>query len=159
MNYDYFVIARAIHIIGIVMWIGGVAFVTTVLIPSIRKTQTAENRLRLFELLEGRFSFQAKLSTLLTGFSGAYMLQVSDAWSRYTDLAFWWLHLMTFVWAIFTLVLFVLEPLFLHEWFHQRAIENSEKSFLVLQVMHIILLSISLIAVFAAVTGAHGISF
>ena len=46
MNYNHFVIARVIHILGIVLWIGGVAFVTTVLIPSIRKTQSPENRLK-----------------------------------------------------------------------------------------------------------------
>ena len=30
-------IARAIHILSIVIWIGGVAFVTAVLIPTIRR--------------------------------------------------------------------------------------------------------------------------
>ena len=159
MNYNHFVIARTIHIICIVLWIGGVAFVTTVLIPSIRKTQRSENRLELFESLEGIFSFQAKFTTLITGLSGLYMLEVMDAWSRYANLQFWWLHLMTFVWAIFSIVLFALEPLFLHKWFHEQAIKNNERAFSVLQIMHIVLLCLSLLAIIGAMAGAHGYAF
>lgn len=159
MNYNNFVIARIVHILAVVLWIGGVGFVTTVLIPSLRKTQTAESRLSLFETLEGKFSFQAKVTTLLTGVSGIYMLEVMDAWSRYLSISFWWLHLMTFVWIIFSLVLFILEPLFLHKWFHKKAMENDEKTFKVLQWMHIILLTLSLFAIAGAMAGSHGYMF
>ena len=89
MEYHHFVIARALHILGIVLWIGGVAFVTTVLIPAIRHNQSPDNQLSLFELLEGKFSFQAKLSTLLTGISGFYMLHFMDAWGAIV----WWVYL------------------------------------------------------------------
>ena len=81
------------------------------------------------------------------------MVHAMNLWSAMG----WWLHLMVFVWAIFTLVLFILEPLFLHELFHERAKKNGEKTFLVLQLMHIILLSVSLLAVVAGVAGAHGL--
>ena len=108
------VLARIVHVFGVVFWIGGVAFVTTVLIPAIRKLPGAAERLQLFQQLEGRFAMQARVATLLTGGSGLYMLHGMDAWSRYLDPAFWWVHLMTFVWLAFTLVLFILEPAFLH---------------------------------------------
>ena len=32
---DDFIIARALHVLAVLMWIGGVAFVTMVLFPSI----------------------------------------------------------------------------------------------------------------------------
>ena len=152
MENNLFIIARALHVIGVVLWIGGVAFVTTVLIPAIRNTQSPGDRISLFETLEGKFSFQAKLTTLLTGSSGFYMLYVMNAWLSMQ----WWIYLMIVIWAIFTMVLFVLEPLILHKWFHQRAEKNSEKAFFFLQVMHIVLLLISLVAVFAGVAGVHG---
>jgi len=155
MEYNYFIIARALHIVAVVMWIGGVAFVTTVLIPSIRSTKSIDNKLHLFEMLEGKFGFQAKLTTLVTGISGFYMLDVMNAWATMS----WWIHIMIFVWFIFTLVLFLLEPLILHRWFHQQAEKNIEKAFFYLQLMHTILLSISLIAVFCGVAGAHGLFF
>lgn len=155
MNYSDFVLARVLHVIAVIIWIGGVAFVTTVLIPAIRKTQSPENRLEIFEILEGKFSFQAKFTTLLAGLTGFYMLHIMNDWSSMQ----WWIHLMIFVWAIFTAVLFIFEPLFLHKWFHKQATINSEKSFLVLQIMHIILLIISLLAVFGGVAGVHGLLF
>jgi uncharacterized membrane protein len=158
-SFDQFVIARALHIIAVVLWIGGVAFVTTVLIPSLRTLDTDENRLQLFECLEGRFALQAKVTTVLTGLSGLWMLDYLNAWSRYLDPQFWWLHLMTVIWFIFTLVLFVLEPLFLHKFFHQLAEQDSDGAFKKLHIMHIVLLSISLVAIAAAMAGAHGLSF
>ncbi|TEW54698.1 hypothetical protein E2R68_08340 [Psychromonas sp. RZ22] len=153
MDYENFVLARALHVVAIVLWIGGVAFVTTVLIPAIRKSQSPEERLKTFELLENKFGFQAKISTLIAGLSGFYMLHVMNAWATMG----WWIHLMILVWFIFTLVLFVLEPLFLHKWFHKKAQNDPEKSFFLLQLMHIILLSLSLLAVAAGVAGAHGL--
>jgi uncharacterized membrane protein len=153
MNYQNFVLARVLHVVAVVLWIGGVAFVTTVLIPAIRKSQKPEERLKTFELLESKFSFQAKFTTLLTGLSGFYMLHVMNAWSTMR----WWVYLMIFVWFIFTLVLFVLEPLFLHKWFHRKAEEDPEKSFFVLQLMHIILALVSLLAIACGVACAHGL--
>lgn len=153
MNYENFVLARVLHVIAVVFWIGGVVFVTTVLIPAIRKWQAPEERLKTFELLETKFSFQAKFTTLLTGISGFYMLHVMHGWLTMG----WWIHLMIFVWFIFTVVLFVLEPLFLHKWFHRKVKENPEKPFFILQVMHIILMLISSLAIMGGVAGAHGL--
>ena len=158
-SFDQFVLARALHIVAVVMWIGGVAFVTTVLIPSLRTLDSDENRIQLFECLEGRFAFQAKVTTLLTGLSGLWMLDYLNAWSRYLDPQFWWLHLMTAIWFIFSLVLFVLEPLFLHKLFHRLAKHDNGAAFKKLQIMHRVLLSLSLLAVAVAVAGAHGYSF
>jgi uncharacterized membrane protein len=157
-SFSGFVLARIFHIIGIVLWIGGVAFVTLVLIPALKKINEQSKRMDLFESLEGAFSFQAKFTTMLTGFSGFYMIEFMDAWSRYLQIQFWWMHLMTLVWLIFTLVLFVFEPLFLHKWFHQKAKINCNKAFKYLHLMHITLLCISLIAIFGAAAGSHGLS-
>lgn len=156
-NFTYFVFARALHVIGVVLWIGGVAFVTTVLIPSLKNINDSTNKLELFEQLEGKFSFQAKLATLVTGISGFYMVEVMNAWGRYQQLQFWWMHLMTLIWFIFTLVLFVLEPLFLHQWFHEQAVKNNAKTFSQVHTIHKFLLALSLLAVLGAVAGAHGL--
>lgn len=158
-DFNYFVLARTLHVLGVVLWIGGVAFVTTVLIPSLKRITDANNRLELFEKLEGKFAFQAKMVTLITGFSGLYMLEVMNAWERYRHLQFWWMHLMTLIWLIFIVVLFVLEPLFLHRWFHEKATTNSDRAFSLLHIMHIVLLTLSLLAVFGAVAGSHGFQF
>ena len=156
---ELFIIARALHILTVVVWIGGVAFVTTVLLPAIKRQSSEALRYELFEQLEGRFAFQAKVTTLLAGISGFYMLYFLNAWSRYAQPEYWWLHAMTLIWLIFTLILFVFEPLFLHSWFAKHAKKNSKKTFKVLQIMHIVLLTLSVITVLGATMGSHGYQF
>ena len=148
--------ARVLHVVGVVLWIGGVAFVTTVVIPTLRRLPSGEERLRLFEAIEGRFSVQARVVTLVTGISGVYMLQGFNAWGRYQDLSFWWVHLMTLVWLVFTLVLFILEPLYLHRWFKEFAERDSDGAFRLLHRFHVLLLTVSLIAIAGAVAGVRG---
>lgn len=155
-NFNYFIFARSFHVIGVVLWIGGMAFVTTMLIPALKKRTDSTNKLELFEQLEGKFAVQAKFATVITGISGFYMLDVMNARERYQQLEYWWMHLMTLIWLLFTLVLFVLEPLFLHRWFHQQAEKNSVKAFSLVHQIHKVLLALSLLTVFGAVAGAHG---
>jgi uncharacterized membrane protein len=151
-----FVAARVVHVLSIVIWIGGVAFVTTVLIPSIRRMPSEADRLKLFEQLESRFALQARVATGLAGASGLYMLHVMGAWGRYLDPSYWWIHLMTLVWLAFTVVLFAAEPLFLHRWFADAAARDSERAFRILHRMHWVLLTLSLFAIMGAVAGSRG---
>lgn len=148
--------ARALHVLGVVLWIGGVAFVTTVLLPSIRQRIAPAERVAFFELIENRFATQAKVSTLLVGVSGFYMAHTWNLWARFHLPQFWWMHAMVAVWAIFTVVLFVAEPLFLHRWFLQAAARDPEGTFRRIERMHRMLLTVSLITVLGAVAGSHG---
>ena len=153
---DHFILARVIHILGVVLWIGGMAMVTTVLLPSVRRFKSTEEQLAFFERIEHRFAWQARFTTLATGLSGFYLLAVMNGWHLYADLRFWWIHAMTFIWVVFTLMLFVLEPLVLHRWFRTQAVREPEKTFRRIQRMHWVLLSLSLITVAGAVAGSHG---
>ena len=65
-----FVFTRVIHVLAVVLWIGGVAMVTTVSLPVIRFLAPDEEKLPLFERIESRFSLQAKVTTLRNGLSG-----------------------------------------------------------------------------------------
>jgi uncharacterized membrane protein len=156
IDMDDLTIARALHVVAIVHWIGGVTMVTLVLLPGLMRAVPATERLALFELIEGRFAFQARISTLVAGASGLWMTYRLAAWDRFADPSFWWMHAMVAVWAIFTFVLFVAEPLFLHKWFHTRAERDPEGTFRLVFRLHVVLLTLSLITVAAAVLGAHG---
>jgi uncharacterized membrane protein len=156
MSPESLAFARVVHVIGVVLWIGGVAFVTTVVIPTLRRVPGGGERLRLFEAIESRFSGQARAVSLVTGTAGFFMMQGLNAWGRYQDLSFWWIHLMTLVWLVFTLVLFIFEPLFLHQWFRDFAERDSDRAFRLLHRFHVVLLTLSLIAVAGAVAGVRG---
>jgi uncharacterized membrane protein len=153
---EEFALARVIHVLAVVLWIGGVAMVTTVLLPALRRMDSPDEAIRLFERLESRFALQAKFAVLLTGLSGFYMLDYMDGWDRYTDPSYWWIHAMTAVWALFTVVLFVLEPLFLHRWFAERGTSNPTRTFAVVIRFHRLLLTVSLVTIAGAVAGSHG---
>jgi uncharacterized membrane protein len=147
---------RALNVLPIVHWIGRVSLVTLVLLPGLMRSVPASNRLPLFEMIEGRFAFQARISTVIAGATGFYMTYQLDAFDRFTDPAFWWMHAMVAVWAVFTFVLFVAEPLFLHRWFHERATVAPEATFALVLRLHRVLLAVSLVTVGASVLGAHG---
>ena len=149
-------LARLLHVLAVILWIGGVAMVTTVLIPAIKRMKSKEDKIVTFETIEGSFALQAKFTTLITALSGFYMLYELDGWYRFTQLQFWWIHAMVAVWLIFTLVLFVLEPLFLHQLFKKKAMENPDYTFRIMHRFHWILLIISLLTAAGAVAGSHG---
>lgn len=153
---EYLTLARVVHVIAVILWIGGVSMVTTVLIPAIKKMKSKEEQIKTFETIEGKFAIQAKVTTFLTGLSGFYMLYELNAWNRYFNYRFWWIHAMTLVWVIFTLILFVLEPFILHRVFKKYANKNPEKTFGIMHRLHWVLLIISLITTAGAVAGSHG---
>ncbi len=151
-----FVVARVLHVIGVVMWIGGVSMVTTVLLPAAKRLASPAERVAFFERVEHRFAAQARFTTLLAGASGFYMTWRLDLWGRFDEPEFWWMHAMVAVWVIFTLLLFVLEPLVLHRVFRARAAVDPEGTFALMQRFHWVLLTLSAVTIAGAVAGSHG---
>lgn len=153
---DEAIVVRALHVLGVVLWIGGVAFVTAVLLPAVKRLRDPAEQIELFEEVEAGFARQARLTTLLTGLSGFYLVHTLGAWSRFADMHYWWMHAMVLVWSLFTLMLFVLEPLWLHRWFEARAQRDPGGTFAIITRMHWVLLALSVITIAGAVAGSHG---
>ncbi len=154
---DDLAVARALHVLAVMLWIGGVGLVTTVLLPALRHSVDPAQGVAVFEAVERRFGLQARLSILLAGLSGLYMLVRMDAWYRFTSPPYWWMHAMVLVWLIFTVMLFVLEPFVLHRRLAARARRDPERTLRTLQRFHAILLVLSLLTVLGAVAGSHGL--
>lgn len=152
---DY-ALSRVLHVLAVVLWIGGVGFVTTVLLPAVRRMKNPEEWMAFFEEVESRFATQARATTLLAGTTGFYLLHRLSAWSWFGEPSHWYLHAMVGVWLVFTLMLFVLESLFLHRWFQPPAARDPEGTFRIIQRLHVVLLTISLIATAGAMADAHG---
>jgi uncharacterized membrane protein len=152
-----FGIARALHVISIVLWIGGVGMVTTVLLPSIRRTASPARWFAAFDAMESRFAAQARWTTTLAGATGFYMVWRIDAWDRFASGAFWWMHAMVFTWMLFTLMLFVAEPWFLRRVLERRAARAPEAAFRLVERLHGVLLVLSLLTVAGAAAGAVGV--
>jgi len=80
-----------------------------------------------------------------------------DLWDRFLSIAFWGMHAMVGVWLLFTLMLFAAEPLFLHRRLLARAKVDPEPTFRIVERLHWVLLALSLITIFGAVLGSHGV--
>ena len=156
---SYLALARALHVLGVVLWIGGVAFVTLALLPGLRDLRAEPEGVAsqsVFDALERRFARQARWTTQLTGLTGLYMLWRLDLWARFADPAYWWMHAMVCLWLLFAFVLFVAEPFILHRHFRKWATERPEAAFAWLHRAHGVLLVLSVVTILGAVAGSQG---
>ncbi|MGH8272712.1 MAG: hypothetical protein ACRES9_00415 [Gammaproteobacteria bacterium] len=141
-------ILLALHVLGVVWWIGGVALVTCVLLPSVHRLP-ADERIARIKQFEHRFAMQARLAVLLVGITGFWMLALTG-WARLGFAHGWWLDLMILVWALFALLLFVVEPLHLPA---RIGLMRKRNGFLLL---HAVMLTLALAAIFCGVIGVRG---
>ena len=153
---NHAIAARALHVIGVVLWIGGVAFVTTVLLPAVRRMKTPAERVAFFESVERRFAWQARGTTLLVGATGFYLVHAWNLWDRFGSASYWWMHAMVAIWTLFTVMLYIAEPFFLHRRILERAERAPDATFRRIERLHRVLLLLSLLTVFGAVAGSHG---
>ena len=153
---DALTLARAVHVLAIVHWIGGVCAVTTIVLPQARRLADTDAAVAFFESFERRFVRQVRISIALAGLSGLYMLYALDAWDRFRHASFWWLHLMVAVWCVFALMVYVIEPLFAHRRFRELASRDAGSAFALAARLHLVALTLSAIAIAAGVLGAHG---
>jgi uncharacterized membrane protein len=149
-------IARAIHILSIVIWIGGVGFVTAVLIPTIRRATDKKDQPSIFNAIENRFALIARFAVTLAGISGLYMVYALNAWDRFTEIRYFWMHAMVLLWLMFAIALFIIEPFLFKN--HGRIVKehhgitNLRKT----EIVHWIIFILSLATIFVSVLGAHG---
>lgn len=152
---DDIILARALHVLALVHWIGGVAFVTLVILPLVRSRSAAEDAMALFNTIERRFAAQVRISIPLAGVAGLWMTYRMGLWSRFADPHYWWMSAMMGLWLAFMLMVFVLEPL-LHARFEQRSQRDPAATLRRMAQLHSVLLLLAALTVLGAVAGAHG---
>jgi uncharacterized membrane protein len=152
---DDVTVARAIHVLAVLHWIGGLAFVTLVVLPTSAIVEPTR-RLALFKAVERRFSPQVRLSVPLAGASGAYMAERLDLWNRFIDPAGWWLSAMALLWLLFMVILFVIEPLLQRSQLAARTAVDPAGTFRLIRRLHWLLLTAGVVVAAAGVLGAHG---
>jgi len=161
MIYDV-IAARALHVLAIVIWIGGVSLVTTVALPAIRKGELGADRVQALHAFERRFVWQARTAVIVVALTGVYMLWRLSLWNRFHAATFWWMHAMVCLWLLFALILFVVEPLCARRRrgrpgaSPQAAPAAVERKFRLMQWAHWVLLVLSMVTVLGAVAGSHG---
>ncbi len=155
---DDLILARAMHVVAVIHWIGGLAMVTLIVLPLARSRKAGEEALALFAGVERRFSAQVRVSIPLVGATGLWMTYRWNLWDRFADPHFWWMTAMFGLWLVFMLMLFVIEPLG-HAGFEKTARQDPDATFRRMSRLHQLLLLLATLTVFGAVAGAHGFLF
>jgi uncharacterized membrane protein len=147
-------VARAIHVLAVTHWIGGLAFVTLVILP-LAAARSPDEGLTLFDAVERRFAAQVRFSVPVAGLSGLWMAWRLEIWVRFVDPTYWWMTAMLALWVVFMLILFVAEPL-LEPMFARGAARGPAALLRGVCWMHAVLLALAVITVIGSVAGAHG---
>jgi uncharacterized membrane protein len=143
-----YVIALTIHVISIVVWIGGVSFVTLVTFPMILRMDKSLEMVLMFQGVEHRFGKIAKVMVILAGLSGFYLI-----YEKGLSLGVW---IMIVVWAFYAALLFGLEKMIFKRLFSkpdQQA--DMKKVFNLLQTFHWVVLGLSFLAIGAGIWVGH----
>jgi uncharacterized membrane protein len=154
-HIDDIELARALHVLFIVHWIGGVAFVTLIALPLARASEDAGKGWALFEAVERRFSRQVKWSIPLAGLTGLWMVWRLDLWADFADPGFWQLDAMVLLWAVFMAAVFVVEPA-AHARIAAEAARDPQAVLKRVQRAHLVLLAAAIVTILGAVAGANG---
>jgi len=155
--YKWLVVARVLHVLAIVIWIGGIAAVTTVIFPAIRRIDPNQGKVWLFEQVERSFRPQARVAWLIVGLTGVYMVGALGVWARFTEPRYWWMHAMVALWVIFGLLLFIFEPFVLGPRIRRRLASDPDRAFARMEALHWTLLVLSLLVIAAVVSGIYGL--
>ena len=148
-------LARALHVLAVAHWIGGVSFVTLVALPLARATGDPKRGWALFESIERRFAAQVRISILIANLTELWMTWRLDLWSAFREPVFWWMDAMVMVWTLFVVIVFIVEPLA-----HKRIglLATREPVGLLTRLFraHLLLLAVGAITILAPVAGVHG---
>lgn len=143
-----YVIALTVHVLSVVIWIGGVAFVTLVTFPMILRMEKSLEMVMVFQGVEHRFGKIAKVMVILAGLSGLYLINVKGF-----SAGVW---IMIVLWAVYASLLFGLEKMIFKKLFSKPDKQADMKTvFNMLQVFHWVVLGLSLFAIAAGVYAGH----
>jgi len=145
----------AVHVIGVVVWIGGVAFVTMIVFPMLTRMEDSFEKVLFFQGIEHRFARIAKSSVAVVGLTGGWLLYITGEWRTLFSMVGIGPTLMIIVWSFYLFVL-LFEGRIFKMIFGGRAQQDTEKVFSLLSRFHWVVLGLSLLAVGVGVWAGHG---
>ncbi|RMG59802.1 MAG: hypothetical protein D6713_04535 [Deltaproteobacteria bacterium] len=145
----------SVHVLSVILWMGGVGFVTTVFFPAMAKTEDSLQKVLLFQKIEGRFAKQARAFIILAGVTGFALLFETGRWGDLFTSSGVDVTLMVFVWTLFSLVLLFEKRLFSYLFGGKKDL-SPDRVFRFLAIFHWVLLVLGLAAAAAGVWVGHG---
>ena len=148
-----FILMHIVHLLTVILWIGGLAFVTIIMLPITLGTKDSLQKVLSFQRVEHRFAKLARIYNIVTGVSGFAMLFIMD-WHKllFTTQGIA-LTFMTVVWVFWFVMLFGLEPLIIRKMLEKMDIDGVFRKMFFL---HWVLMAVSFAAAAAGALHAHG---
>ncbi len=143
-----------LHVLSIVIWIGGVVFVTAIVFPTLGGMEDSMAKVSFFMGFERRFQSLAKICVIIAGGSGILMFWQRGAFSFLTAEEAVLLGYKFFVWLVFAVLLFGAEQRLMGLLVSQQA--APERAFRRLAIFHWVVLIFSLIAIVAGLKFVRG---
>lgn len=147
-------ILYALHVLFILLWIGGVAFVTMIIFPLLARMENSLEQVLTFQRIENRFAKLARLYVFFTGLTGFAILFLTGKHQILLTSRAYHIWLMLFVWVMYSLIL-LFERRFLSLFFKDPQKFDVDKVIKRLAKFHWFILFLSLLAVFFGVYGTH----
>ncbi len=151
----FLLILLIVHVISVIIWIGGVAFVTTVIFPMMYRTEGSLEKALMFQSVEHRFAGMVRWLIVLVGVTGLWMLYAKYGFGILLTVRGLGILIMLFAWALYTTVLLFERKIFGKIFANPEKI-NMDRALRMINGMHWFLLTISFIAVAAGVWFGHG---
>jgi uncharacterized membrane protein len=145
----------AIHVLGVVVWIGGVAFVTAVIFPTIICMEDSLEKALMFQKIESRFARHAWAYIIIVGGTGFLLLYLTGRGGDLFKLSGLDVTSMLVIWSLFLLILSFEKKIFGFV-FGGSTNKEPKKIFLALGAVHWVILILTLAVVFLGVFQGHG---
>lgn len=144
----------ALHVVTIVLWIGGVAFVTIIIFPMLLRMEDSLEKVLLFQRVENKFARQARFYAWVAGITGGLLLYLTGGYRMLFTLSGLGITIMLLVWLIYTFIL-TFEKRIFKVIFSQPEKLDTSKVFRRLNLFHWFIMGLSLLAVFVGVYSGH----
>ncbi len=151
----FLTILLIIHVICVIVWIGGVTFVTTVIFPMMYRTEGSLEKALLFQGVEHRFSAMVKWLIAIVGITGFWMLYAKYGFAVLAQAHGIGVAIMIFAWALYTTVLLFERKIFARIFADPEKIDM-DQALKLINIMHWFLLVISYSAVVGGVWFGQG---
>lgn len=150
----FLTILLIIHVICVIIWIGGVAFVTMVIFPMVYRTEGSLEKALLFQGVEHRFAGMVKWLIAAVGVTGFWMLSAKYGFVILREPRGFGVLIMLFAWTLYTTVLLFERKIFGKLFADPEKIDMN-KALGMINAMHWFLLVISFSAVAGGVWFGH----
>jgi uncharacterized membrane protein len=151
----FLTILLIIHVICVIIWIGGVAFVTLVIFPMMYQTEGSLEKALMFQRVEHKFAGMVRWLIGIVGITGFWLLSEKYGFSILAQGRAIGIDIMIFAWALYTTTLLSEKKIF-SKIFADPEKVDMDKALKMINGMHWFLLFISFSAVAGGVWFGHG---